>query len=550
MDNKPQNAVIVTELERLRQGLQVLQEISFQLTKSQDLHAILQRVVDLIVDFLHVKKASIMLIDSDHFLRINAFYGMPIEIARDTRTRVGEQISGRVAQSGQPIMSQDLVADRLIDRDPRVRYETNSFICMPLKVQDRVFGVLNLNDKIEEGRFDVYDLELVRVVAGQTATVIANYHWYTQLTRSLAKTHSSNQRLLAVQKRLRVVIESILDGVVATDASGRIILFNRSAGLLFPQMKTGYSIFSRIESQAFGKWLRGRYSVVREQGAGGSDYIVDLTKAKHTHLSVHTVPVVIHKNRPKYFINIFTDVTFRLTLEEKKREFISLISHELRTPITAIKTYSAAMLKGQLGPINPDVQEGIAIISEAAARLHREVNNLMIMSKLDQDDFSIEKVPFDLRAEIRSQCELLANAAQPNGIAIKLVIPDELPIAFGDPGMIRIAFSNIVHNAIKYSPPNSNIEVVCELKENDGKKAITVSVEDRGPGISPRDIKRIFDRFEQIESHLTRHYGGIGLGLSMSQKIINLHGSEIKVTSIPRVGSTFSFEISVHTGEA
>ena len=549
MNGDSENPVRLSELERLREGLGILQEISLELGDEKGLDELLQKVVDLIVDFLKVRRASIMLVEQDDVLKIHAFFGMPAEVAQKAVVRMGEGIAGRVALTKQPFLIRDVSEIKQLKSNVRSRYDTNSFISIPMQAQNEVVGVINANDKLDRSVFDQYDMELLTVVAGHAAAVVKNYYLYSALKGTVKRLNQSNRRLSIAQSRTRVVIDHVIDAMISTDASGRVTLFNHSARGYFPDLKIGRSLFTHMPSDKFGVWMRQRHKAA---GLGESliaEYRLTISETKTVLLQVRTVLIQSQKKVAPGFLHVFSDVTWERSEEDKKQEFLALISHELRTPITVIKTYISSMISGAMGDLNEIQVEGLQDMQEAAKRLQREVDNLVLSSRIDREDFEPEFSQFNLILEIEKQVASIESFAAEQEVEVKLCLECDSPPIRGDRSLLRVAISNLLSNAIKFSSPGSVVTVGSRRVDQNDETFIEMSVLDKGPGISPREINQIFNRFSQGESHLRRKTGGTGIGLSMVKRIVELNEGRLEVETELGKGSRFAMLLKTAKGQ-
>ena len=231
-------------------------------------------------------------------------------------------------------------------------------------------------------------------------------------------------------------------------------------------------------------------------------------------------------------------------VNEKKTEFLSIASHELKTPLTTIKAFTQlAMTEGSSLPEN--VQMYLSKINLQTDKLYKLVQQLLDISKVEsgQLDFTMEEVP--MNAYIRDTVSLLAKSIPTHPIFIEAVAEDV--IARIDKLRLEQVFSNLIINAAKYSGERSPIRVYAAVEPG---KVLRISVRDEGIGMSEQNIRRVFDKFFRAEE-IVRSYSGLGMGLYIASKIINAHGGRIWIDSKLDVGSTFHFTIPyVKTAEA
>ncbi|HEY9205125.1 MAG TPA: ATP-binding protein [Candidatus Methanoperedens sp.] len=225
-------------------------------------------------------------------------------------------------------------------------------------------------------------------------------------------------------------------------------------------------------------------------------------------------------------------------LDMLKSDFISLVSHELRTPLSAVRT-SAEILQSE-EKVNPDVQKELfAIIIRNIDRQTQLINDILDLSKIEAGkmEFKLEQVDFREIAGVT--LENIGQLALKKNIIISMGLPDKLSPVFADREKLIIVLSNLLGNALKFTPEGGSIL----LSAKEDQDSIEVRVKDTGIGIEKEELEKIFYKFYQVETTSQRKIGGSGLGLSLSRGIIRAHGSELCVESEPGKGSTFFFRL-------
>jgi PAS domain S-box-containing protein len=216
-------------------------------------------------------------------------------------------------------------------------------------------------------------------------------------------------------------------------------------------------------------------------------------------------------------------------LNQSKTRFLATISHEFRTPLTAIIGFSELLAAGA----DPAAAEDAAIIHREASRLNRMVDDVLLIERLEAGRLVLARQPLDLNAVVRDVVEACRPLAA--GHRFTLALDPALRPVSGDPDRLAQALTNLVGNAIKYSAPGSTVTLT---SRNDGDE-VEIAVRDEGVGIAPEDVERIFDRFERVERGIAGRVAGTGLGLAIAQEIAHLHHGRLAVESEPGFGSTF-----------
>jgi signal transduction histidine kinase len=232
----------------------------------------------------------------------------------------------------------------------------------------------------------------------------------------------------------------------------------------------------------------------------------------------------------------------RLTeLNQLKSNFISNISHELRTPLTHIKGYLEILSDLSLGPLTPLQADAVEVLKRAENRLETLIEDLIQLSLAAKGELKVQLRLQPLQEFLEPVLAQAWTKAQLKGIRLISNIPQNLPLLLMDGQKIGWVLSQLLDNAIKFTPRDGEVR----LSVNQAPGIVTIVVEDNGIGIPPERQAEIFEAFHQLDSSITRHYPGTGLGLAMVRRILDAHGSEIRVDSDVDRGSRFEFSLSV-----
>jgi signal transduction histidine kinase len=232
----------------------------------------------------------------------------------------------------------------------------------------------------------------------------------------------------------------------------------------------------------------------------------------------------------------------RLTeLNQLKANFIANISHELRTPLTQIKGYLDVLVSGGLGELSADQLEAVAIVQRANQRLERLIEDLIQFAVAARGELLLNLAVMNVRPVLQAAADQAALKAQANGIRLVVAAAGNLPPVRADEEKLGWVIQQLVDNALKFTPRGGQVRL--EAAATPGLMTLTVS--DTGIGIPAERLEEIFEPFHQLDGSMTRKYSGTGLGLALVKRIIEAHGSTVKVASRPGEGSRFEFSLAV-----
>jgi two-component system, OmpR family, phosphate regulon sensor histidine kinase PhoR len=242
---------------------------------------------------------------------------------------------------------------------------------------------------------------------------------------------------------------------------------------------------------------------------------------------------------------VFQDISAIRQTERMRRDFVANVSHELRTPLSAIKGYAETLLDGTLHDDPEVAQEFVTIICKHANRLSNLVEDLLDLSKLETDDFQPELEPLDLAPIIERVVLLAFDAAAAKQIRLRQQLPRTLPPVVANANNIEQVFTNLIDNAIKYTPDDGDVVITASVQTQHQRQWVQIAIKDTGIGIEAKHIPRLFERFYRVDKARSRDIGGTGLGLSIVKHIIQYHGGDIWVDSTPNEGTCFYFTLPV-----
>ena len=385
------------------------------------------------------------------------------------------------------------------------------------------------------------------------------------LTRYVVQQHerrdADQAKLLEASRRIRGILDSMVDAVVTIDGRGRILTFNPAAQRLF-----GYD-----EDEILGQSINLLTPQQHHHHHLGIDPAEALTAegrrvigADREILAVRrdgaSVPVTIavsalttadDPNAPEgdTYVGVIRDITKRKQYEAEllasksaaelanraKSEFLANMSHELRTPLNAIIGFAEVLDSEFFGPLNPRQKACAKDIHESGARLLEVVNAILDMSKIESGHYELNEEAID-PAETVAQClQMLRDRAEEGGIELINHIAGAAPLVWVDRRAYRQVILNLLSNAVKFTPPGGRVEVAIETPRD----GLAVRVSDNGPGV-PDDFKPfLYQSFRQADNSTSRHFEGVGLGLSIAMNLMTLHGGTLIHEGRPGGGASF-----------
>jgi two-component system phosphate regulon sensor histidine kinase PhoR len=231
-------------------------------------------------------------------------------------------------------------------------------------------------------------------------------------------------------------------------------------------------------------------------------------------------------------------VTEPRRLETVRRDFVANVSHELRTPVAAVRAAAETLLLGALQ--KPDAaREFVQIVDRHGERLHRLVEDLLELSKLESREFAMQLEPLVVEPAIDHAIELMALAAGARKTRVEAAVAPGLPLVVADRRGLEHVLVNLVDNAIKYSPEGARVTLRAIARDG----AVRVTVEDNGPGIEARHLPRIFERFYRVDASRSRSLGGTGLGLAIVKHMCDAMGATVSVESAAGRGTSFHVDL-------
>ena len=456
--------------------------------------------------------------------------------------RSGGGMQSRVITSGRPLLVNDY-ADRVhetgvyydVDREGRIRKvpeagtaTTRSAIMVPVKDEGRVVGVVQVMSEVLD--YSPEQVDLVEGLVAQMAAAIRNARLHKE-RRRLELAEAAAQAVAAERQQAAQVLDAVGDGIFLVNADGVIRHWNRAA-----ELATGLPArraVGRPVAAIFDGWQAVAERVpVAELGASARSV---------------TLPVAVHARElwlsfvavrgADGVVYAFRDLTSERRLDEEKRDFVATISHELRTPMAAVFGAAETLRRRSTSLTSSERDQLVEMIATQSARLSQITEEVLLTTRLDRDELLVEHKAVDAGGLVRATVKAMRGQL-PTSTRISLRVERGAGAASGDPDRIQQVLFNLIDNAAKYG---GGAPIRVEVKRVDG--AVRIVVADSGPGISPADQDRIFEKFYRADPQLTRAPGGTGLGLYISRQLVERMGGSLRVRSELGNGAAFVVEL-------
>ena len=379
--------------------------------------------------------------------------------------------------------------------------------------------------------------------------------------------------LLAQEAEYRKLIEHLPGGVLV-HRSGRIILANNTSAAFFGAGQAADLIDTdlleriRPDYRALAELRLNRISGAGQKGTLFEEIFLRRDGSSFD-AEVAAMPVM-YGGEPA-ILSLITDITARKQVEELVRnyatnlqknveertaelvrsnqvkdEFLSMMSQELRTPLTGVLGFSDTLLDGLRGPLNEKQEKAVMMIRSSGQHLLEVINDVLDVTKIQADNFNLNTDRVSVQEICKTSLMFINTAAAQKNIGVEYLSPEAGLTLMTDPQRLKQVLINLLNNAVKFSSRGGRIAL--EVQPDAATRRMRFSVSDNGIGISKEDLPKLFKPFVQLDSKLSRQYEGTGLGLVLVKKLIELQGGSVEVTSQPGVGSCFSFDLPWEPG--
>lgn len=535
-----------TILARRNRELALLNQLQRAVTASLNLDHVLDATMEQVQKVLKAETTSLWFVDrANQALLLSAAFNESARTIHGIRLPLQEGMSGYVVRTGQPFLSGNVQEHPKYQRPlvERSEHVIHSMICVPLRVRQRVIGVLQaVHHEIDH--FNQEDLHLLNAVGDAVTVAIENAWLFGQIqlfNQQLEQKVEARTRELAREKdKTETILISIADSLLVTDPNNKIIMANRAAEELLNFKYTdviGQSIDLDQFNTELWQFVRN-INAQADRSLTAQTEIPDATNPEGI-LAVQAHAAKMWDNSEETYLGnviVLRDVTALQEVDRMKARFMTGITHELKTPLAIMTLHISSLLKYKLDENKK--QEMLQTIQRQANLLERLVENILELSRLDSGMQSFQHEPIDLVALSRQVTAELEPLAKKKGLQLKFN-PEQSPIRVdADPGQLERVIRNLVDNAIKYTKEGS-VTVSLKMSPNDGPSTqALLEVQDTGIGLSKEQTSKLFERFYRADP--SHNIPGTGLGLSIAKEIAKKHHGDIEVKSELGQGSTFT----------
>ncbi|NOX62635.1 MAG: GAF domain-containing protein [Chloroflexi bacterium] len=505
--------------------LRSLQEVARELAATLDLPQTLQVLVDRLAALSQARYAAIALLDADGRLRGVAASGPEAERISDFKLDLDAEAQKRLRVGS---VISDAEGERLGFEQLRSLWRMDQFLCLPLVLRGHPIGALYLADSRPD-----FDSERQR-------QLLDSFSYFAAAAVENARLY---QTVADKSRELEAILAGIGDGVVVVDIDLNLVLMNPAAASIFSldaPPPGGLPLHMFVHNDDFLALLEAMRQSPHEAQARE----LTLTRSRSGREAVYqalATPLFAGESL-QGIAAVLRDITGQKELERMKSNFLSVVSHELKTPLHSIKGFVDIILMGRTGPVTEIQRDFLETVKQQTDHLQRMIDDLLEFSRLESGRVTLRLQPVDVPVVAEAVVDKLSPLAETAEVALINRVPDEMSTILADPWRLEQVVTNLVDNAIKFTPAGGSVTISAVERDDE----VEISVSDTGIGIAPDEMERVFDRFYQVDGGANRLYKGTGLGLTICRHIVEHHHGRIWVESESGQGATFIFTISKH----
>ncbi|MCL4300465.1 MAG: PAS domain-containing protein [Anaerolineae bacterium] len=415
-------------------------------------------------------------------------------------------------------------------------------LIQPLLIKGRPVGALLLGNPITSRPIRESDIRLCRNLAPQIATIVEHRRRYLELEAEAEAMAETVQKQAQAPDENLVILETISDGLVVSDAQGRVKLVNQAAERILGKVR--WELLDQPIGTIYGEIDSGEpIEDLAVAFARRNQPLPTFFENEERAIQGRLIPWRNQQGEWLGIMAVFRDVTREVKADRARNDFIAALSRELRTPLTSVKGYSDLILQGMLNDYTPEQLHVQQIIHSSADRMVAVLDNAIQISAQNRrkllprfEEVNVAQIINDALDEITSLIHL-------RELKLGRDVPGDLPTITGDPRQIRQILDNLLTNACHFTPPGGRVTLRAEVEQersgNTFLPRLHLAVADSGVGIPRSEQKRVFDAFYQIKNQSKDVQTGMGMGLAVVKELVELHRGRVWVESLVGEGSTF-----------
>jgi signal transduction histidine kinase len=551
-----------------------LYEASRLLGSTLDQQTVLEQVMDAVLELTGAERGFIMLLDDDGKLQFQVARNLDQEAIQSGDFAVSRTITRRVVDSGDPIVTTNASEDpRFAQQQSIMVHNLRSIMATPLKVRNRNIGVVYVDNRIRQSMFTADDLTLLDAFAQQAAIAVENARLFTTTDAQLAARVEELSRLRLIDRRLSETLD--LNKAMGISLEWAVRVTSAKCATLGLRDSDDDKQFRVVAHHT----PVGDSTLVLGDNAWGADHPLAgqlLESADPAYVYIHnTWHLGVPVRRERQTIGLIAlqkdtefdaeDTEFVISLADRAAiaienarlyeaviaakdatdEFVSVASHELKTPMVSIRGYADMILQGMAGEATEQQQRFLKIVRSNVQRMEAIVSDLTDVSRIQTGKIYIEIGEVDLYEVIDQTRDSTINQIDERNHTLVVNVPDNLPKVKADPKRLMQVMNNLVSNAYKYTPDGGTITIDCKTAQHEDGRMIAVSVQDTGIGMTEEELASLGQKFWRADNPHVTDQKGTGLGFAITKSLVELMDGELTVESSPSKGSTFAFTLPV-----
>lgn len=545
----------------------MLYEVSRVIGSSLDLQTVLDQVMDAIIQLTGAERGFLMLLDDDGNLNVRVARNFDQETVESSAFALSRTVTRKVLETGQAIVTTNAQDDPRFSNQPSIlMHGLRSIMASPLRVRGQVIGVVYVDNRIRTGMFSEKDLDILDTFAGQAAVSIDNARLFGATDQALSARVEELTMLQRMDRQLNETLDTAKAMTITLEWSSRVCkaqsasmgLLDRDAGVLrvvshygAPDMLTGESMLN-LNHPLVTKVIESQEPLIQKLDGSQSMsiFIVPVRReGKVIGVIVMTAPdestfredarALVSRMADRAAIAIENARLYDAVraANDAKSEFVSLVAHELKVPMTSIQGY--ADLLSMAGPVNERQTQFIGTIKNAVNRMKVLVSDLSDISRIESGNLRVAITDVSVVDAINAAAE--GTLAEIEKRQHKLVVDVEpgLPPVQADKDRLAQVLLNLLSNAYKYMPDGGTIRLRAVRQDNE----VTITVTDSGVGMTPEQVAKLGTKFWRADNDLNQP--GTGLGLAITRNLIELMRGKLDIKSEPGKGSSFTVTLPV-----